>query len=91
MCGVAGDLVAETLRGDDGNLIADALVRLEVEGELGVVALNDDLGGLLDSLVWVLGFFVLSRLMLKCHMPWYERDPFLRCLATRLVIVGCCG
>lgn len=43
-------LVAEALGGDDGNLIADALVGLEVQGELGVVPLNDDLGGLLDSL-----------------------------------------
>ena len=43
-------LVAETLGGDDGNLITDPLVGLEVQGELGVVPLNDDLGGLLDSL-----------------------------------------
>ena len=43
-------LVAETLGGNDGDLIADALVGLEVEGELGVVALNDDLGGPLDGL-----------------------------------------
>lgn len=38
MRGEAGDLVAETLGGDDGDLIADALVRLEVEGELWVVS-----------------------------------------------------
>lgn len=43
-------LVAKTLRGDDGDFIANALVGLEVEGELGVVSLNDDLRGLLDSL-----------------------------------------
>ena len=43
-------LVAKTLRGNDGDFIANALVGLEVEGELGVVSLNDDLGGLLDSL-----------------------------------------
>lgn len=43
-------LVAETLGCNDGNLVADALVGLEVEGELRVVPLNDDLGGLLDSL-----------------------------------------
>ena len=43
-------LVAQTLASNDGNLIADALVGLEVEGELGVVSLNDDLGGLLDGL-----------------------------------------
>ena len=43
-------LVTETLRGDNGNLVADALVGLKVQGELGVVTLNDDLGRLLDSL-----------------------------------------
>ena len=43
-------LVAETLRGNDCNLVADSLVGLEVEGQLGVVSLNDDLGGLLDGL-----------------------------------------
>lgn len=48
--GCAANLVAQALGGDDGDLIADALVGLEVEGELGVVPLNDDLGGLLDSL-----------------------------------------
>jgi hypothetical protein len=50
MGGVTSNLVAETLRRNDGDLIADALVGLEVEGELGVVPLNDDLGGLLDGL-----------------------------------------
>ncbi len=44
-------LVAETLRGNNGDLIANTLVRLEVEGELGVVALDDDFGRLLDRLV----------------------------------------
>jgi hypothetical protein len=50
MSGVSGNLVPETLRGNDGNLIADPLVGLEVERELGVVTLDDDLGGLLDRL-----------------------------------------
>jgi hypothetical protein len=71
MCCVSGDLVPETLGGDDGNLvpvvsklfiplpqlpyvqphlIANPLVGLEVERQLGVVPLNDDLGGLLDGL-----------------------------------------
>lgn len=48
--GGCADLVAEALGSNDGDLIADALVGLEVQGELGVVPLNDDLGGLLDSL-----------------------------------------
>jgi hypothetical protein len=50
MSGVTGDLVPEPLGGNDGNLITDPLVGLEVERQLGVVALNDDLGGLLDGL-----------------------------------------
>jgi len=50
LCCSKTHLVAEALGGDDGDLIADALVGLEVEGQLGVVPLNDDLGGLLDSL-----------------------------------------
>jgi hypothetical protein len=49
-CVVSSHLVAQALGGNDGNLIADALVGLEVESQLGVVTLNDDLGGLLDSL-----------------------------------------
>jgi hypothetical protein len=47
---VKAHLVAEALGSDDGDLIADALVGLEVERQLGVVPLNDDLGGLLDGL-----------------------------------------
>ena len=43
-------LVAQALAGNDSNLIADALVGLEVESETRVVALDDDLGRLLDSL-----------------------------------------
>lgn len=48
--GVSGNLVPEPLGGDDGNLIANPLVGLEVQRQLGVVTLNDDLGGLLDGL-----------------------------------------
>jgi len=50
MGGVTSDLVAETLGSDDGNLITDSLVGLEVKSELWVVTLNDGLGGLLDGL-----------------------------------------
>lgn len=46
----AAYLVAQALGGDDSDLIANALVGLEVESETRVVALNDDLGRLLDSL-----------------------------------------
>ena len=44
------NLVAKTLGSNDGNLIANSLVGLEVESQLGVVSLDDDLSGLLDSL-----------------------------------------
>jgi hypothetical protein len=44
------NLVAQALGGDNSDLITDTLVGLEVQGELGVVSLNDDLGGLLDGL-----------------------------------------
>ena len=47
---LSADLVSETLGGDDGDLVADSLVGLEVEGEAGIVPLDDDLGGLLDGL-----------------------------------------
>jgi hypothetical protein len=43
-------LVAKTLGSDNGDFIADSLVGLEVEGELWVVSLDDDLGGLFDGL-----------------------------------------
>ena len=43
-------LVAEGLRGDDGDLLDDPLVGVEVEGQLGVVLLDDHPSCLLDSL-----------------------------------------
>lgn len=48
--GVASNLVSESLGGDDSDLVSESLVGLEVEGELGVVSLNHDLRGPLDSL-----------------------------------------
>ena len=44
------DLITKTLRSNDGYLIADTLVGLEVEGEFGVVAFDNDLGRFLDGL-----------------------------------------
>ena len=43
-------LVAKTLRGNNRNLVAQALVGLKVERELGVVTLDHNLGGPLDGL-----------------------------------------
>lgn len=51
-------LVAETLGGDDGDLITYSLVGLEVERELGVVSFDNDLGGLLDCLLFVVSMTV---------------------------------
>lgn len=47
---IESHLVAKTLGGNDGDLITDTLVGLEVEGQLGVVTLDDDLSGALDCL-----------------------------------------
>jgi hypothetical protein len=47
---VACDLIPKTLRRDNSDFIANALVGLEVESEFGVVPLDDDFGGLLDCL-----------------------------------------
>lgn len=41
---IATNLVAKTLRGNDGDFIAYSLVGLEVERELGVVSFDDDFG-----------------------------------------------
>lgn len=46
----SGNLVAEALRGNDGNLIADLLVGVEVKGQARVVLLDDDAGSTLDGL-----------------------------------------
>ena len=50
MRGLAADLVAKTLRSNDGDLIANTLVGLEVEGEFGIVPFDNDLGRFLDGL-----------------------------------------
>lgn len=49
---VTGEIwcLPQALGGDDGDLIADALVGLKVKSQAGIVPLNEDLGGLLDSL-----------------------------------------
>lgn len=45
-----GNLVAEGLGGNDSDLLADALVGVEVQRQASVVLLDDDLSGLLDCL-----------------------------------------
>ena len=45
-----GYLVAKGLGGYDGDLLDDPLVGVEVEGQLGVVLLDDDTSCLLDGL-----------------------------------------
>lgn len=50
MGGKTGNLVTETLGGDDGNLTGQTLVGLEVQGQARVVLFDKDTGGLLDRL-----------------------------------------
>lgn len=40
-CDKSGDLVPQSLRGDNGNLLSDLLVNLEVQSQLLVVSLDD--------------------------------------------------
>lgn len=47
---LTGNLVSESLRLDDGDVIDDALVGVEIVGELSVVSLDDGLGCSLNSL-----------------------------------------
>ncbi len=46
----SGNLVPQRLGGDESHFLDDTLVGVEVQGELGVVLLNDDPGGLLNGL-----------------------------------------
>jgi hypothetical protein len=48
--GVAGNLVAQALGGNDSDLITDTLVGLEIERKPWVISLDHNLGGLLDGL-----------------------------------------
>jgi hypothetical protein len=50
MGGETGDLVSESLGLNDGAVIDDSFVGVEVVGELTVVLLDDSSGGSLDSL-----------------------------------------
>lgn len=50
MANSPGDLVAELLAGDDGNLLTHPLVGVEVATQTGVVFLDDDPSGLLHRL-----------------------------------------
>ncbi len=47
---LVADLVTKTLRSNDGDLIANTLVGLEIEGEFGVVPFDNNLGRFLDGL-----------------------------------------
>lgn len=44
------NFISELFATNDGNLVANALVGVEVMGDLSVVLLNDDPGSLLDRL-----------------------------------------
>lgn len=49
MSGVTSNLVSESLGLDLGDLRSQSLVGLEVQGQLGVVSLDQNLGGSLDG------------------------------------------
>ena len=49
MGGETGDFVAHALGGGDGDFINDTFVGVEVEGQTGVVFLDDSTSGLLDG------------------------------------------
>jgi uncharacterized protein (UPF0371 family) len=75
-------LVAKTLRGDNGNLVAYSLVGLEVEGEFGVVSFDDDFRRLLDGLnielVHAQNLVVCpieGQSQARAFRPSCERDP----------------
>lgn len=63
-----GNLVSQGLGGDNGDFFADTLVGMEIRSQAGVVFLNDDLGGLLDSL----GSYT-TLLVVKIH---FDLHPF---------------
>ena len=50
MSNESGDLVSESLGGDDGDLLDDSLVGVEIQVEHHVVLFYDSAGSLLDSL-----------------------------------------
>jgi hypothetical protein len=50
VCRKPGDLVAQTLGCNDGYLIADALVGLEIKGQFGIIAFDYDFCRFLDGL-----------------------------------------
>ena len=46
-------LVAQTLRGNDRNLITNTLVGFKVKSELGIVTFDNNLGGFFDGLLTI--------------------------------------
>jgi len=46
---VPGNLVAQTLGGDDGDFVANPLVGVEIQRQFGVVFFNDDARRLFDG------------------------------------------
>jgi hypothetical protein len=48
--GEAGDTIAKIVGGNDSNFLADKVVRVEMQGQLRVVLLDDDTRSLVHSL-----------------------------------------
>ena len=78
-------LVAETLRGDDGDFVTYSLVGLEIEGEFGIVAFDNDFGRLFDGLMGesCQSSSEFSEQHMAMGVPLSERDP------SRRAVVAC--
>ena len=61
---------AHQMGGEAGNLVAQALVRLEIQSEARIVFLNEQAGGLLDGL----GAYTTLNTTISCHSGERKRD-----------------
>ena len=59
------DLISQTLRGDDGDLLDHAFIRVKVQRELGVVFLDDLTRRLLDGFRTNTTHVVVLRLLIE--------------------------
>lgn len=48
MCNLSGNPVRQGFCGNNSDFFTDTLVGIEIQSQVGVVFVNDDLGGLID-------------------------------------------
>lgn len=87
MGGETGNLVAKTLGADDSDLIADALVGLEVEGEARVVLFNQDAGGFLDGLGSDATLYSIHPSIVRIHPSIPSKNHLPRNNGSRVMTV----